>query len=116
MEYRDKVVEELFKLRIALNRSNPKNDQRTELKFKIQKSLKMELRAEFVACLEGIKNPAFLVLSYKRVDIWVEPNSNQFPYLAEFCTKKLNRLSKNKEDTNIVEQIQNQLRTLGIKK
>ena len=115
MEYRDKVVEELFRLRVALNRSNLKSNQRTELKFKLQKSLNVGIKMEFVAYLEGAKDSAFLVLSYKQTSLWVEPNLNQFPYLEEFCTKELNRLNRNK-DQNIVEQIQNQLRALGIKK
>lgn len=115
MEYRSEIVEELFRLRIALNKSNLKSNQRTELNFRIQKSLNAEVKIEFVGYLEGVKNSAFLVLSHKRKKLWTESNLNQFPYLEEFCTNELNRLTQN-NDLYIIEQIKKQLRALGIKK
>lgn len=113
MEERAHIVKELFELRIYLNKSNVKVNQKTELKFEINK--KLNGTYEFICFVNSAKKFPYIVLSYKIKQFWSKLDLNRFPYLEEFCTYELNKNEALlKDQKKLANYIQKRLFDLGI--
>ena len=116
MENREKVVADYFELRVRLNRANHKANEKTEVDFRIMR------HGSRVSLLAGIKRksnaPSLELCNRDELGRWKSSSYTGLIHLEDFFANSLNRRTSAK--TNIeslvdaVEQIQHELRSLGI--
>lgn len=91
MQNRELIVKELFELRLLLNRSNPKPNQKTEIEFCLHISKDPLFKSEFVIRLKEFPSTA-ITLSRKNKKLkWEIPSVSYAPYLEDFCIVMLNK-------------------------
>lgn len=117
MENRELVLEDYFKLRLLLNRTNLVRDQKTEVEFNVIQNGDSDYR--LIATLSGIENPKHVELCESRAIIrWKSAGHTSLIYLEEFCAKFLKQnlmpnFSK-KEMNKAVSSLKKELQSLGI--
>lgn len=113
MEYRSEIVKEWFELRLYLNQSNQKSNEKSEIKLGINNFASGKIKAEFI-CFLNMKKSSFIVLSQKNDElVWDWPFPVRFPHLVMFCTNQLNA-SKDQSEEYQIDSIAKQLSSLGI--
>ncbi len=110
MKNRAELVQEFMQLKVQLDRTNPKPNMKTELKFSFRKSGEV---LQLIAQTLEIGN--FFVLCVKQKDQdWADAGSAGFSNLKEFCIDWLDQNAKNKNlsDPNIAKEVAEELRRI----
>ncbi len=122
MENRSLVTKDYFKLRILLNRTNKRSNEKTNIRFLIQKS---EFKWRFVATLDQKGSSIIELCSYGSENSWDESGFSGLQALENFCCTNLDkyqkimgindmRLSSESKVSDLVTKITDKLRDLLI--
>ena len=116
MENREHVLDDYFKLRVMLNRTNLIRDQKTEIEFIV---LNLAKGYSLVATLQGVKDPKHIELcTTDGRGIWMSSGYSGLFDLEEFCSafirRNLNRKFSLEDAKMVVTSLKKELKDLGI--
>ncbi len=110
MRNRADLVQEFMQLKVNLDRTNPKPNMKTELKFSFRKSGEV---LQLIA--QTLENGNFFVLCTKhKSQDWEVADSAGFSNLKEFCVEWLDKNARNINlaDPSLAKQVAEELRRI----